>query len=139
MPSPPARVHPIKKPVVGYKNYKGDQRGKTEIIPAGTQGVGWDNIPARAFTEDVFVEYDVEIVLRDGTKIYADFFRPASSLTDGARMPTILSWSPFGKNYGAFEFLPMRPWKVGVHPSDISGWEKFEGLGMCQSNSSFPR
>ena len=41
---------------------------------------------------DILWERDVSVPLRDGTRIYIDFFRPA----DGKEVPAILSWSPYG-------------------------------------------
>jgi predicted acyl esterase len=36
----------------------------------------------------------VTITLRDGVKIYADIFRPATE----EKIPTLLTWSPYGKS-----------------------------------------
>ncbi len=44
-------------------------------------------------TDNIICEEDVAVILRDGTKIYADIFRP----TTNERVPVILSWSYYTK------------------------------------------
>ncbi len=64
-------------------------------------------------------EVDVPVVLRDGTIIYIDIYRP-----DGAtNIPSIVAWSPYGKfeSYGERLQLP-----IGVPPGTISTMAKFE-------------
>lgn len=57
---------------------------------------GWAKEPdRRPLAEDLIFEKDVSIALRDGTKIYADIFRPPSSTNDP--VPAIIAWSPYGK------------------------------------------
>ena len=65
-------------------------------------------------------EIDVAVLLRDGTMIYIDVYRPADST---ARVPAIVSWSPYGKfeSYGERLQLP-----IGVPPGTISSMAKFE-------------
>jgi predicted acyl esterase len=43
------------------------------------------------------IEHDVEIVLRDGCKIYADVYHPAEI----ENAPVLLAWSPYGKEMQA--------------------------------------
>jgi hypothetical protein len=45
-------------------------------------------------TSDILVEHDVELVVRDGARLYADIYRPAGS---DEKIPIIVSWSPYGK------------------------------------------
>ncbi len=52
---------------------------------------------SRAFTVPTIYERDVEIPLRDGVKLRADFFRPAEADEKGERVPALLIWSPYGK------------------------------------------
>lgn len=57
---------------------------------------------ARPATYGVAVEKDVEIVMSDGMKLYADVYRPADA--EGApvpgRFPTLLTQTPYNKNGG---------------------------------------
>ena len=62
---------------------------------------------------------DQEVVLRDGTKIYCDIYRPK----DVEKVPTIVSWSWFGKRPGD----GMSEWQImGVPPMTVSKCAKFE-------------
>ncbi len=47
------------------------------------------------FLVDTILERDVEVVLRDGTKIYVDIYRPMDS--DTKKVPALLTWGPAGK------------------------------------------
>lgn len=68
----------------------------------------------------ILCERDVCILLRDGTKIYADIFRPSNTTN---KVPVIVSWSPFGKRQSE----GMGTWKLmGVPPHTVSKWAKFE-------------
>lgn len=71
-------------------------------------------------TEDGLIcEQDVPVVLRDGTTIYTDIFRPAGA----TNIPCIVSWSYYGKRPGE----AMSEWQVmGVPPGTISTMSKFE-------------
>lgn len=71
-------------------------------------------------TEDGLIcEQDVPVVLRDGTKIYTDIFRPKTT----EKVPVIISWSYYGKRPGD----GMSEWQVmGVTPGTISTMAKFE-------------
>ncbi|KAG9668643.1 alpha/beta-hydrolase, partial [Aureobasidium melanogenum] len=88
----------IGEPVVGQNGYLGFLKGKTEVHKAGSRPGN-----AKALDSDILVEHNVEIVVRDGARLYVDMFRPADS---DEKIPAILSWSFYGKN----------------------GLEKFEGL-----------
>ncbi|KAL5361524.1 Alpha/Beta hydrolase protein [Aspergillus floccosus] len=110
----------IKPPQVGENGYQGFQPGKTEVLPAG-----WNGFNAKALKSDILVEHDVEVVVRDGVRLYMDVYRPANSTE---KVPAILSWSFYGKKYSALEMLPMTVWGCCVPSSDLSGIEKFEGL-----------
>jgi hypothetical protein len=88
-------------------------------------------------------ERDQTLRLRDGTKIYADIYRP----TNETVVPAIMVWGPYGKSgSGGFEsgfiarayMLTLRlqtghlnlgsfPLRVGVAESRLSGYENFEG------------
>lgn len=65
-------------------------------------------------------EQDLEVVLRDGTKIYCDIYKP-TNLTE--KIPVIVSWSYFGKRPGE----GMDEWQlIGVPPGTVSNLAKFE-------------
>lgn len=59
------------------------------------------------------------ITLRDGTKMYADIYRPRTD----EPVPVIVSWGPFGKRPSE----GMDEWKLmGVPPKTVSSMAKFE-------------
>jgi uncharacterized protein len=64
-------------------------------------------------------EIDVPVLLRDGTMIYVDVYRPDVA----TKVPAIVAWSPYGKfeSYGERLQLP-----IGVPPGTISSMAKFE-------------
>lgn len=68
----------------------------------------------------IICEQDVEVVMRDGVKIYCDIFRPANTKE---KIPAIVSWSWFGKRPGD----GMSEWQImGVPPHTVSKMAKFE-------------
>ncbi len=71
-------------------------------------------------TEDGLIcEQDVPVILRDGTKIYTDIYRPNTT----EKVPVLISWSYYGKRPGD----GMSEWQVmGVAPGTISTMAKFE-------------
>ena len=69
---------------------------------------------------NVICHQDVEVVLRDGCKIYTDLYLP-KNLTE--KIPAIVSWSWFGKRPGD----GMSEWQImGVPPHTVSNLAKFE-------------
>jgi predicted acyl esterase len=122
MPSP-AQVafKPINKPTVGTNNYQGFSP-HSEVLKKGSQPYG-----ARQLEGDIQIDHDVEIVVRDGARLYVDIYRPPGS--ENQKVPAVLSWSPYGKKYSSKEMLPMVKWTVGIDlEKDLSGLEKFEGV-----------
>ncbi|RAQ42133.1 hypothetical protein AFGD_001132 [Aspergillus flavus] len=119
---PPVQVayKRIGKPTVGENGYVDFQPGKTEVLPKG-----WNGFNAKPLISDIRVEHDVEIVVRDGARLYVDIYRPADTTE---KVPAVLSWSFYGKKYSALDMLPMCVWNCCVPRSDLSGLEKFEGL-----------
>ncbi|KAF2215300.1 hypothetical protein CERZMDRAFT_110018 [Cercospora zeae-maydis SCOH1-5] len=111
---------PIGKPEIGVNNYQGFHPGKTELLPKG-----WNGYNAKPLESDIRVEHDVEIVVRDGCRLYADIYRPADWQEP---VPAIIGWSCYGKKYSALSMLPMTVWQCCVKKEDLSGIEKFEGL-----------
>lgn len=68
----------------------------------------------------IICDQDQEVVMRDGTKIYCDIFRPANT---SVKVPVIVSWSWFGKRPGD----GMSEWQImGVPPHTVSKLAKFE-------------
>lgn len=110
----------IAEPKLGENGYAGFMPGKTEVLPQG-----WNGFNAKALESDILIQHDVEIVVRDGARLYVDIYRPADSKE---KVPAVLSWSFYGKKYSSLEMLPMVVWKCCVPRSDLSGLEKFEGL-----------
>lgn len=74
-------------------------------------------------TVDIIYEKDVAVTLRNGTTIYTDVLRP---VTDEA-VPTIVSWSPYGKSRGNAPQYDALFGLLGVDTSHLSGLQKFEG------------
>ncbi|KAG9571346.1 hypothetical protein KCU71_g248, partial [Aureobasidium melanogenum] len=91
----------IGEPVVGQNGYLGFLKGKTEVHEAGSRPGN-----AKALDSDILVEHDVEIVVRDGARL----------------------WSFYGKKYSALDMLPIYVWQCCVTKEMLSGLEKFEGL-----------
>jgi predicted acyl esterase len=111
---------PIGKPVLGVNNYQGFHPGKSEVLAKGWNGYG-----AKALDSDIRVDHDVEIVVRDGARLYVDIYRPEGS---SEKIPAIIGWSCYGKKYSALSMLPMTVWNCCVGKDRLSGIEKFEGL-----------
>ncbi|MDR1271496.1 MAG: CocE/NonD family hydrolase, partial [Clostridiales Family XIII bacterium] len=69
---------------------------------------------------DIICERDVTCILRDGTRINADVYRPSNTLE---KVPVICCFGPFGKNPSE----GMDSWKLmGVPPKTVSTMTKFE-------------
>ncbi len=76
------------RPVEECPGFEGYRPGRT-LLPAGyvyQQG-------RKPFPTETIYDRDVTVVLRDGTKIYVDIFRPATE----EKVPAILSWGSAGK------------------------------------------
>jgi uncharacterized protein len=111
---------PIGKPDIGVNNYQGFHPGKTEVLRKG-----WSRDGAKALESDIRIDHDVEIVVRDGCRLYVDIYRPADF---PEKIPAIVGWSCYGKKYSALDMLPMTVWQCCVRKEDLSGIEKFEGV-----------
>ncbi|MGZ3412137.1 MAG: CocE/NonD family hydrolase [Xanthobacteraceae bacterium] len=68
----------------------------------------------------MIIERNAVITLRDGTKIYADVFRPAD---ETKTVPPIIAWTPYGKHV---PFDPKRFLNAGVKEGDTSKYTAFE-------------
>ncbi|KAJ4506711.1 hypothetical protein HRR83_007762 [Exophiala dermatitidis] len=115
-------VKRISQPKIGENGYTGFHPGKSEVFTAGSKPFGDDT---RALTSDIRRDNDVEVVVRDGVRLYLDVYRPADAKE---KVPAILSWSPYGKKYSSLDMLPMTKWHTCIKRSELSGLEKFEGL-----------
>src|SRR6202030_1717760 len=79
----------------------------------------------RSYVEDeIRVDQDVAVRLRDGTTIYADIYRPAKG-ADHDMLPAILSWCWYGKRPGDESEVEWATF--GVVPGTHSQMVKFEG------------
>ena len=66
---------------------------------------------------------DVQVTLRDSTKIYVDLYLPPER---SATIPVLVAWSPYSKSGGS-KPSSIGLWKMlGIH-THTSGLEKFEG------------
>lgn len=93
---------------------------QTYVLPAGTV-VKDGGMPLAC---DVLVEQDVSVVLRDGTTIRTDVYRPN---TEG-RYPTIMGWSPYGKRRGILSVDVFgHTTRMDVPVAWEDGLNKFEG------------
>ena len=79
--------------------------------------------PSRIVEGDLVIERDVAIPLRDGTRIYADIFRPASQ----EPVPALLAWGPYGKHEGTLQYLVRAFPAAGVREEDVGPYAMFEG------------
>lgn len=112
---------PVRQPEIGHNGYQGFNPGKTEVLPKG-----WNGHDAKHLESDIRIDHDVEIVVRDGCRLYVDIYRPADFSEE--KIPAVIGWSCYGKKYSALEMLPMTVWKCCVTNKHLSGIEKFEGL-----------
>lgn len=113
-----ALYRPIPSMDLPIARYPGFRPGTSEVIAKGTiRGPGHRPVPC-----DILWERDVEVVLSDGTRIYTDLFRPHGN---DAALPTIISWSPYGKLSGS-QSVAQIPFNAGIPKSATTGWESFE-------------
>ncbi|KAM0424354.1 hypothetical protein ACHAPT_010500 [Fusarium lateritium] len=111
---------PLTKPEVGVNGYVEPTVGKSEVLQKGSAPFN-----ARTLDSDIHIDHDVEIIVRDGCRLYADVFRPTGS----EKVPVIISWSPYGKKYSALDMIfNVCVWACCLKREDVSGLEKFEGL-----------
>ncbi|KAL4875169.1 alpha/beta-hydrolase [Aspergillus karnatakaensis] len=82
----------------------------------------------RAFLTATHFEHNHVFTLRDGVKLRADVFRPAT----GAAVPAIVMWSPYGKTGSGPLNLDAAALRVGVSKASQSGYESFEGLDPAE-------
>lgn len=94
----------------GTSGFEGPRRPfATEVkrLPAGwTESEG-----VRPLSADTIWDKDHPIQLRDGTTIYCDIFRPASS--EDSPVPALLAWGPFDKSSNGTLVSSQRTGPVG--------------------------
>jgi hypothetical protein len=75
---------------------------------------------------DILLEQDIEVSVRDGSRLYVDVYRPPNAKLGS--VPTILAFTPFGKQGGPNRYnFDKREWRAGVPRKIVSGLEVFEG------------
>jgi predicted acyl esterase len=87
-----------KPPKVGENGYQGFSP-RTETLPKGWKS----RDDARPLSEEMIVEHDVGVKVRDGCTLYCDIYRPSNS--NVGRIPAIVAWSPFGKKHNGIEMM----------------------------------
>jgi predicted acyl esterase len=101
--------------------YRGFHPGQKSVLEAGYRHLR-GSLPLGC---DVLLEKDVALVMRDGTKIYADIFRPVGDTP----VPVIVNWAPYGKGQTGFWDLDskMFPNRFGIPKAKLSGLQSWEG------------
>ncbi len=75
---------------------------------------------SRTVEHGMIIERNVAVPMRDGARLYADVFRPATERPG----PPIVIWTPYGKHwYGALELDP----NTAVRADMLSRYATFEG------------
>lgn len=96
--------------------WRGFAPGRTVLASGSVHAPGGLPLPC-----DIVFERDVEVTLRDGTRIFVDVYRP---VTDDP-VPALVAWSPYGKQGGFWE-LDSYPGRAGVPAEAVSGLQKWE-------------
>ncbi len=107
---------PLDAPIGRYPGFE----PRTQILKAGT-------VHAKGgcpLALDIACDRDVAIPMRDGTRIFADVFRPAEPLRP---VPAIVAWSPYGKGNGGNQDLDEYPFRAGISRAALSGLQMWEG------------
>lgn len=74
--------------------WRGFQPGRTRLAAGSTYSP-----EGRPLSCDIVLDRDVEMRLRDGTRIFLDVYRPVTE----EPLPAVLAWSPYGKQGGFLE------------------------------------
>ena len=128
----------IRKPSFEYRNVR-EYEGKFFDWEAGEhllrKGLVVDEI-FHPLEHDIRFIKDLEVTLRDGVKILADVYLPATgsgeAMEDGptdsaGQFPAIIAWSPYGKNSGNSDRYKILFGLLGLDQKRMSGLQKFEG------------
>ncbi|KAG9750707.1 alpha/beta-hydrolase, partial [Aureobasidium melanogenum] len=116
----PISFKPISKPSIGHNSYEGFHPGRQDLLKKGHCKKQWDDQDGKKLESDIVRDNDVEIVMRDGVKLYADIYRPADAK---GKIPCIVAYGPYGKKYNMAGIAVHLPWKLGLRPDDTSGYE----------------
>jgi predicted acyl esterase len=101
--------------------YKGFRPGTT-VLRAGSRHAK----RALRLPCDIVRVKDVALTMRDGTRLYADAFRPAVD----APVPAIVNWAPYGKGdtgYWTLDDSKLFPNRFGISRPALSGLQSWEG------------
>ncbi|NDK31949.1 CocE/NonD family hydrolase [Nesterenkonia haasae] len=79
---------------------------------------------------EVVLEKDVPITMRDGVRIYADLYRPATGAVD---LPVLLAWGPYGKHNTKDHLFPGADVEQGWI-SPLTGFEAPDPAYWCPKN-----
>ncbi|CAH0025289.1 unnamed protein product [Clonostachys rhizophaga] len=97
------------------------------ILPKGHQ----KRPGCRPLPSNIVLERDQVLTLRDGTKIFADIYRPETD--QNTKVPAIVMWSPYGKSStGLIVLSTVLPFQAAIPDSQLSGYESFEGLDPAE-------
>jgi len=83
-------------------------------VEAAGWGVEWMIVQKNSSIDDILIEKDIEVPMRDGARLLADVFRPK----DGRRVPAILNLGPYQKDK-----LWIPPDTLGEKPNPLMNWE----------------
>jgi predicted acyl esterase len=117
----PSITVPFRRAVAPAERGHPGFRPGTEILTAGSV----HREGGAPLAVDIRLDRDVEVLLRDGTAIYVDVYRPVSDVP----VPVILAWSPYDKTSTTGLKNDMFENRMHVSPS----WE--DGLGTFESVS----
>ena len=91
----------------------------TRTLPAGLQvHPGY-----KPLSNDIVMDKDVAVTLRDGVTIYVDVLRPPGT----EKVPVLVAWSPYGKSRGHAPMYVDLFAVLGMATGTLSGLMKFEG------------
>ncbi|KAH8693345.1 Alpha/Beta hydrolase protein [Phaeosphaeriaceae sp. PMI808] len=82
----------------------------------------------RPFEVETVFEKDIEILMRDGTILRGDVFRPANK----SSLPAVIMFSPYGKSGTGFFDLHLGQGRVGIPRNALSGYQSFEGFDPAE-------
>lgn len=107
-------VFKTKPPTVGDNGYTGFRPGEVEYLKKGDTLPGWNEGERTYPLEcDITYEHDIEIKVRDGARLYTDIYRP-TNVAPGEKLPVLVMWSPYGKEYSSLDMLPVCTWKASL-------------------------
>ncbi len=108
---------PVPPPTDPRANYPGFYPSSTVLPKGHKKAEGYMALPC-----DILFERDVPVILRDGTRIYVDIFRPVTE----EKVPVLINSTIFGK-YGSYVTLDEMPNRAGVPKEWNSGYQTWEG------------